>query len=140
MDATTTPTVLTSPAGPQAPDSGLGSLLRYSLVLLRRNVWLIAAIVALAVALAVVLTMLQTPRYTAVSTVEINEQADTVLGEELETDQASNSNWDIDLFLNTQLEILRSRALAERVVRRLNLAGNERFFAAMQSPGGSQAG
>jgi uncharacterized protein involved in exopolysaccharide biosynthesis len=109
------------------------------MVLFRRNIWLIAAIVALAIAAAVVLTMLQTPRYTAVSTVEINEQADTVLGEELETDQASNSNWDIDLFLNTQLEILRSRALAERVVRRLNLAGNERF-SPQCSPGRQPSG
>lgn len=41
----------------------------------------------------------------------------------------------MELFLNTQLEILRSRALAERVVRRLNLASSERFFAAMEEPG-----
>src|SRR5687768_7434364 len=79
--------------------------------------------------------MLQTPRYTATSTVEINEQADTVLGEELESDDNSNSGWNIELFLNTQLEILRSRALAERVVRRLNMASSERFFAAMEQPG-----
>ena len=132
MDATTTPTTLGGTSNPQAVEGGLGPLLRYSLVLFRRNVWLIAAIVALFVAIAVVLTMLQTPLYTAKSTVEINEQADTVLGEELESQDNSNSSWDIDLFLNTQLEILRSRALAERVVRRLNLAANERFFAAMQ--------
>jgi capsular exopolysaccharide synthesis family protein len=132
LDATTTP-ALGAAAAPQVADSGLGPLLRYALVLFRRNVWLIAAIVVVAVALAVVLTMLQTPRYTAASTVEINEQADTVLGDELESDDNSSSSWDIDLFLNTQLEILRSRALAERVVRRLDLAKNERFFAAMQS-------
>lgn len=135
MDATTTPTVTGAVASPQIPESGLAPLLRYSLVLFRRNIWLIAAIVALSVAVAVVLTMLQTPRYTATSTVEINEQADTVLGEELESDDNSDSGWNIELFLNTQLEILRSRALAERVVRRLNLASSERFFAAMQEPG-----
>ena len=133
MDATTTPATLGGTASPQVVDGGLGPLLRYSLVLLRRNVWLIGAVVALAVALAVVLTMLQTPRYTAYSTVEINEQVNTVLGDELESDDESQSSWDIDLFLNTQLEILRSRALAERVVRRLDLAASERFFAAMQS-------
>jgi uncharacterized protein involved in exopolysaccharide biosynthesis len=134
LDATTTPTTLGGPASVPAAESGLGPLLRHSLVLFRRNVWLIAALVALFVAVAVVLTMLQTPLYTAVSTVEINEQADTVLGEELESENTSGMSWDIDLFLNTQLEILRSRALAERVVRRLNLAANERFFAAMQNP------
>ena len=138
MDATTTPTVLGSTAGPAVTDTGLAPLIRYSLALFRRNVWLISAIVALFVAAAVVMTMLETPRYTATSTVEINEQADTVLGEELEAESDTTSGWDIEMFLNTQLEILRSRTLAERVVRRLNLASNERFFAAMQSPGLSE--
>jgi len=140
LDATTTHPALGGTANPQIVESGLGPLLRYSLVLFRRNLWLIAAIVALAVAGAVVLTMLQTPRYTAMTTVEINEQADQVLGEELEADNNPSSSWDIDLFLNTQLEILRSRALAERVAQRLNLASNERFFTAMQDPGGSEEG
>lgn len=135
MDATTSPTALTGTASPQIAEAGLGPLIRYSLVLFRRNVWLIAALVTLAVALAVVLTMLQTPQYTATSTVEINEQADTVLGDELESDTNNTAAWNIEMFLNTQLEILRSRALAERVVRRLDLATNERFFAAMQAQG-----
>jgi capsular exopolysaccharide synthesis family protein len=135
LDAATSPAALNGTAIPQTADTGLGPLIRYSLVLFRRNVWLIAALVALFVAVAVILTMLQTPLYTATSTVEINEQADTVLGKELEGDGDTTSSWDIDLFLNTQLEILRSRAIAERVVRRLNLATNEQFFAAMQASG-----
>src|SRR5205085_9788677 len=49
-------------------------------------------------------------------------------------------SWDYDLFLNTETEILRSRALAERVVKRLNLASNEAFFAAMEAPGASKTG
>ena len=134
MDATTSSPTLGSTAAVSASESTFGALLRHGVVLLRRNIWLVAAIVAIAIAAAVVLTMLQTPRYTAMSTVEINEQAEDVLGAELETDRNANSSWDIDLFLNTQLEILRSRALAERVVRRLNLAANERFFTAMQAP------
>ena len=134
MDATTSSPTLGSTAAVSASESTFGALLRHGVVLLRRNIWLVAAIVAIAIAAAVVLTMLQTPRYTAMSTVEINEQAEDVLGAELETDRNANSSWDIDLFLNTQLEILRSRALAERVERRLNLAANERFFTAMQAP------
>jgi len=134
LDATTSSPTLGSTAAVSASESTFGALLRHGVVLLRRNIWLVAAIVAIAIAAAVVLTMLQTPRYTAMSTVEINEQAEDVLGAELETDRNANSSWDIDLFLNTQLEILRSRALAERVVRRLNLAANERFFTAMQAP------
>ena len=132
MDATTTPAVIAAPAVHRAPESALGPLLRYALVVVRRNLLLIIAIVAAAVAIAVVLTMLQTPRYTAQTTVEINEQAQTVLGDDIEKDSESNSSWDVDLFLNTQLEILRSRALAERVVRRLDLASSERFFASQE--------
>jgi len=135
VDATTTPALVNGPASPQVAETGLAPLLRYSLALFRRNIWLIAAIVAIVVAIAVVVTMLQTPKYTASSTVEINEQAEAVLGDELEADNDSVAYYNIDLFLNTQLEILRSRALAERVVRRLNLASSERFFTAMQSPG-----
>ena len=135
MDATTSPVALNGTATAPTADTGLGPLIRYSLVLFRRNVWLIAALVALFVAVAVILTMLQTPLYTATSTVEINQQADTVLGKEIEGEGDISSSWDIDLFLNTQLEILRSRAIAERVVRRLNLVSNARFFAAMQASG-----
>jgi len=135
VDATTTPRTLGGTASQTPFEGGIGPLIRYALVLVRRNVWLIGAIVVLAVALAVVMTMLETPRYTATSTVEINDQTQTVLGEELEADVNNDTGWNIDMFLNTQLEILRSRALAERVVRRLNLASSESFFAAMEAPG-----
>ena len=73
MDATTTPTVHPGTANPQSAETGLAPLLRHAFALFRRNLWLIASIVALMVAAAVVLTMLQTPRYTATSTVEINQ-------------------------------------------------------------------
>ncbi|HYD24916.1 MAG TPA: polysaccharide biosynthesis tyrosine autokinase [Croceibacterium sp.] len=134
MDATTSTPALAHPPGERAPEGGLAPLIRYALVLVRRNLLLIGAIVALMIAAAVVLTMLETPRYTATSTIEINEQTETVLGEELQSDADSVSSWDIDLFLNTQLEILRSRDIAERVVQRLGLASSERFFASMEAP------
>lgn len=139
MDATTSSSTFATPAKAEPSELGLGPLLRYSLILLRRNLLLIGAIVAAMVIAAVVLTMLETPRYTAVTTVEINQEAQKVLGEELQSDQESSDGWDIDMFLNTQLDILRSRALAERVVQRLNLATSERFFAAMEAPVGGEA-
>ncbi|MEO6042122.1 MAG: Wzz/FepE/Etk N-terminal domain-containing protein, partial [Croceibacterium sp.] len=110
MDATTT-YALRSQDEPRDGGSGLGPVLRYSLALIRRNLLLIAGIVALAIALAVVLTMLETPRYTATSSVEINQETQKVLGDKLDSaDGASSSNWNFDMFLNTQGEILRSRA------------------------------
>jgi len=132
LDATTTSYAVESQPS-QDLDRGVGPLLRHALAAVRRNIWLIAAIMVLAVVAAVILTMLQTPRYTAMATVEINEQAAQVLGEDLAA-EVDTYNWDTELFLNTQMEILKSRALAERVVERLDLASSERFFDAMEAP------
>jgi len=112
---------------------GVGPMLRRVLAAVRRNIWLIAGILALAVVTAVISTMLQTPRYTATSTVEINEQASKVPGDELSA-EADSQGRDAELFLNTQMQILGSRALAERVVEQLDLAASERFFEAMDAP------
>ena len=114
-------------------ESGIGQLLRYVTSLIRRNIWLIAIVTAVAIIAAVVLTMLQTPRYTAMSTMEIAEDTQQVLGEDLGAETTSYANWDIEMNLNTQLEILRSRALAQRVAERMDLASNERFFNAMEA-------
>ncbi|WP_052208713.1 GumC family protein [Croceibacterium mercuriale] len=114
-------------------ESSVSQLSRYVIGLIRRNIWLIAIILAVAIIAAVVLTMLQTPRYTAMSTLEIAEDTQQVLGEDLGAETTSYGNWDIEMNLNTQLEILRSRALAERVAERLDLASNERFLNAMEA-------
>lgn len=123
------------------PDSGtaqggydmfaLGHWLRYSYSLVRRNLLWIGLILGAAVALAVVVTMLQTPLYTASTTIQINDQSESVLGDELEKQSAVNG-WDVERFLNTQLEILRSQGVARRVAKSLNLANDPQFFAAMQ--------
>ena len=125
-------------------DAGLGGFLRHALALLQRNAVLVAGIIGLALAIALVSTMLATPRYTAYTSIQIDDQSEQVLGDELGGQTAANSGWDIDRFLNTQLEILRSRALAERVALKLELASDRAFFEAMgaelpQSGGGAAA-
>ena len=127
------------PAGPppvrtMPGESTLSVMLRHVLSAIRRNLWLAIAIVAAAVTLAVVATMLDTPRYSATSSVQINDQSDEVLGADFETQIAPPSDWDTERFLNTQLDVLRSRALAERVADALQLDRSERFFAAMEIP------
>ncbi|MEO0031024.1 MAG: hypothetical protein RIS94_782 [Pseudomonadota bacterium] len=113
--------------------NGLSATTRHILTLIRRNVLLISTIIAAIVAIAVVYTMLQTPRFTATTSVQINTQSDQILGDQLgdKSSVSSDETFDVDRFLNTQLEILRSRSLAERVERRLNLGSDTRFFAAM---------
>ena len=119
----------------QAPSISIGLALRQALSVARRHLWLIAAIVAAFLAGALILTMLITPKFTAESTLEIANRSDQVLGDKLDSGTESNADanvYDADRFLNTQINILTSRSLAERVAKRLNLFSSPRFFAAMQ--------
>lgn len=125
------------PVGVYGPGA-VGEVVRYVFSLIRRNRWLILGILALSLILALAVTMLDTPRYTATTSVQINDQSEQVLGDELESQAEVNKASDVERFLNTQVDILKSRALAERVARRLDLGGNDRFYAAMElSPPGS---
>jgi capsular exopolysaccharide synthesis family protein len=119
---------------PQGPAVKIGPLLRQALSLARRNLWLILAIVATFLVGAVIMTMLMTPKYTASTSIEISTRSDQVLGDKLDSNQPEDVDvYDMDRFLNSQLEILNSRALAQRVAQRLNLFSNPRFFVAMQA-------
>ncbi|MBT8427503.1 MAG: polysaccharide biosynthesis tyrosine autokinase [Erythrobacter sp.] len=132
MDRLTNPAPAYPPAYPGAGENAISASIRSVLSAVRRYLWMALAIVAATVALALVATMLDTPRYSAASTVQINDQSDEVLGADFETQIAPPSDWDTERFLNTQLDVLRSRALAERVVDALDLASDPRFFAGME--------
>lgn len=106
--------------------------LRKLLVIIRANLLIIGLIVAICVVLAFVITLLMTPRYTAQATVQINNQSAQVLSDEQDPSQAeAASPQDTDRFLKTQIAILNSRAIAERVAQRLRLIGNPSFYSAM---------
>lgn len=109
--------------------------LRYLAALVRSNLWLILGIVAAALAVALVVTLLQTPRYTAVSTIQINDQSARVLGEQDDNSDVTGGNlWDTERFLKTQTDILRSRGLALRVAQSLKLVGSASFHKAQGAP------
>lgn len=94
----------------------------------RRNIVWIALIVGLAVAGGTVLTLLTKPRYDATAQILIDTEADQIVeGTEL---RQQDETWDIDRFLQTQIDILTSRNLARRVVESGNLANDPRFYAA----------
>ena len=99
---------------------------------IRANLVVISIIVAATLVLAVIVTMLQTPRYTAETTLQINDQSAQVLGKQDDTMQDPVvAATDTERFLQTQVEILKSRALAERVAQKLRLVGNAKFYDAM---------
>jgi len=118
-------------------DAGTSKIdVRKILLVIRANLWIIGLIVAGSLALALVFTMLKTPRYTAVATVQINNQSAQVLGDDQQdASQAEAATaQDTDRFLKTQIAILNSRAIAERVAQRLRLIGNPQFYAGMGVP------
>jgi len=85
--------------------------------------WLILSAIALGFAGAVVMTLLTTPLYRAGATLEANPPSVEILDEQ-KARAAAPSSWD---FIATQVGLLKSRALAQRVAQDLNLASNDEF-------------
>jgi len=107
--------------------------LRYIAAAIRSNLLLIGAIILVALATALAATLLDTPRYTATSTVQINDSSDRVIGENDDQTAQESNLYDVDRFLKTQTDILRSRGLAQRVAQKLKLQDNAAFYEAMEA-------
>lgn len=102
-----------------------------------RNRYLILAVLAVALLIGLAATLLMTPVYRAEASVQIEQQTRRVLGTE---DRESDSSvQDADRFLETQLDVVRSRYLAERVGQDLRLFGNDKFLDAMKEDVPAQA-
>lgn len=93
-------------------------LLNYWRILVKRK-WAVFSTVMAIMAVVAVGTLLTTPIYRATATLQI--ERDTIQVVKVEGMQQSESDWDGD-FYQTQYELLRSRALAERVASQLNLS------------------
>jgi capsular exopolysaccharide synthesis family protein len=110
---------------------GLGgnapSVLAQYLSVLRRRKLLIAGITIGALLLGLVATLLMTPKYTAVATLEIQREArnfTNVEGAESDQTQAVDQE-----FYETQYGLLKAKSLAERVATELRLYDKPDFFA-----------
>ncbi|TFI59910.1 polysaccharide biosynthesis tyrosine autokinase [Sphingomonas parva] len=102
------------------PDINLATLWR----ILSEWRWLILGAVAVGIACAVVFTFLTTPLYRSTATLEINPPTVEILDErKTGTPRVSN---DRD-YMATQVGLLASRSLAQRVAQELNLPGNNEF-------------
>ncbi|QEA17515.1 polysaccharide biosynthesis tyrosine autokinase [Novosphingobium ginsenosidimutans] len=107
--------------------------LRYIAAAIRSNLLLISAIITVVLGAALVATLLDTPRYTANTTIQINDSSDRVIGENDDQTAQESNFYDVDRFLKTQTDILRSRGLAQRVALKLKLQGRPEFYTAMES-------
>ena len=111
--------------------------LRVFWAMLRRNLVIIVSAVSLGLALALIATLLATPRYTASSSVQIEQEAQRVFN--VEEVEPTASYQDADRFLQTQTDILRSRAMAISVAENLKLFGNARFLESMGAGDAAQS-
>lgn len=94
----------------------------------RSRYW-IMAIFAACIALAIAAALLSTRLYQATASVEVRQEAAKVLGTEANQEDSSGS--DTDRFLQTQLDIIRSRGVAEAVAEHENLFNGTAFQEAM---------
>jgi exopolysaccharide transport family protein len=103
----------------------------------RRNRWLFLAVVLAVFALVSFITLRSTPRYAASATVLIHQHTPDVLHLNAltpEDAQAQAVGADSSA-VDTQVEILKSRALAAGVVDQLHLDRDPEFNAALRPPG-----
>lgn len=96
--------------------------------ILRRNALLIVALVVLALLISLFATLLATPRYRASATLQIDQQVAEIIEN---SDTQAPQTGDVERYLQTQLDILRSRSLALKVAQRLNLLRSTSFASRM---------
>ena len=86
--------------------------------------WLILAAIGVGIAAAVLITLLTPLKYRSIASLELNPPEVEILGSANGKDSRQSAGNDIN-FVGTQLGLLQSRALAERVAQDLNLAREE---------------
>ena len=104
------------------------NLLDYWRVVVKRR-WIALGVVAASVTMVMAATLLMTPVYTATATIQIDRQTLQIT----KTDSVLPSQEDQD-FILTQYELLKSRALAEKVVAALDLGNNPDFLGTARRP------
>lgn len=90
--------------------------------IVREHRWLILGAILLGLVLAVIVTLMTTPLYRAGVTLQVNPPNVEVMDEnKRENAGGSSDSWDV---ITTQVGLLKSRSLAERVAQDLNLAAD----------------
>lgn len=132
---------MSTAAAPENPEqenpfgqTGGGLNFRYIYAMLRANLTLVGSLFFGSILISVAATLLQTPIYTARGTIQINSGANRVLSKDNDESQGEDAAamQDADRYLKTQVDILKSRSLALRVVDALKLVDNPAFYTAMR--------
>ena len=110
---------------------GAGSLREIVAATFRARYWIVGIFVV-CIALAVVAALLTTRLYQATASVEVRQEAAKVLGTE-DNNEGQQNGVDTDRFLETQLDIIRSRGVAESVAEQEGLFNGDAFLDAMHA-------
>ena len=102
---------------------------RRSWAIVRRNRVILFVTMALCVLAGLIFILMATPDYRATASVEVEDVPAGAAG--AGAMQRPNAPGDTESLMQTQLEVLRSRALAEEVARELALVGGRTFFDGM---------
>jgi succinoglycan biosynthesis transport protein ExoP len=114
-----------APTNFQTPESDQTPLVRQYLSIAFRWRYVIIGAAVACLLLGSIVTLLMTPKYTAVTTVEIARESGQITqfqGVERETSAVDQE------FYQTQYGLLRSRALSERVATQLRLVDDPKFY------------
>jgi polysaccharide biosynthesis transport protein len=117
-------------AAEATPAVNRAATLQEIIAIFRRRLSLFAAVAGVVLALTVIYTFQQTPRYTATSQVMIDTRDKSVTDVEAVMSGLSADSSVVD----TEVEILKSRALAERVVKVLKLDEDPEFNGRLRKP------
>lgn len=98
-------------------------------IVVRRNRIILFVTMALCVLAGVIYILLSTPDYLATASVEVDEVPAGAAGAAPRLDAPADGQ----AIMQTQMEVLRSRAVAEDVSRALALVGSQGFFESMDS-------
>ncbi|TCM37308.1 GumC family protein [Novosphingobium lindaniclasticum] len=93
-----------------------------------RNRWILIGTAIACLLVGVLVAMLSTPIYEAKTTLQIEQQAPQVLGN---SGQSLDESGRDDSYIETQVNLLSSRSLVERVARAQNLFRDATFFTRM---------
>lgn len=113
-----------------ANDNSVIDLRELYATIYRSRFW-IAGIMALCLAAGIVATLLMTRQYEGVASVEVRQEAEKVLGTESDRETAA-TKVDVERFLDTQLDIVRSRYVTVAVAEELGFFRNDDFLNVMK--------
>jgi capsular exopolysaccharide synthesis family protein len=121
-------------AGAYRPEPLVNLNLVTILKIVREWRWLIVATVAVGIALAILYTLMTTPMYRAWVILQVNPPTVEIMDENSGDRSQSDTPWD---FVATQVGLLSSKSLAQRVAQDLNLSSDPKFVE-QDAPAGSR--